>query len=154
MANVKTLTVNNVTYTIVDSTAVHKSGDETSIAGHKGFTGQVDIKNLHLPKTDNDKDGGEMIFEGANNEPNAAKTISIDRYDGKIRIFGQNSSGTKNTVLQADIQNNQLLGPSARPGVSDNSQRVVTTAFIQDKFKYSEKNPSTKSAGVIYFVKE
>ena len=154
MANVKTLTVNNVTYTIVDSTAVHKSGDETSIAGHKGFTGQVDIKNLHLPKSNDDKKGGKMIFEGANNEANASKTISIDRFDGKIRVFGQNSSGTENVVLQADIQNNQLLGPSVRPGVSDNTQRVVTTAFIQDKFKYSETNPSTKSAGVIYFVKE
>lgn len=154
MANVKTLTVNNVTYTIVDGTAVHKSGDETSIAGHKGFTGQVDIKNLHLPKTNSDKEGGEMIFEGANNEPNAAKTISIDRFDGKIRIFGQNSNGTSNVVLQADVQNNQLLGPSARPGVADNSQRVVTTAFINDKFKYSASNPSTKLDNVIYFVKE
>jgi hypothetical protein len=63
------------------------------------------ISMPYIRKQNSDLEGGEIHFESADNEVNAGKSIWIDRYNGKIRIVGQNSSGTTKNPFQADIQN-------------------------------------------------
>lgn len=64
------------------------------------------ISMPYIRKQNSDLEGGEIHFESADNEVNAGKPIYIDRYNGKIRVVGQNSSGTTNTPFQVDVQNN------------------------------------------------
>ena len=72
------------------SNLVHISGTET-ITGQKIFN-EVGIKYLRLLKTNNDMEGGQLDFQGADNDHVVNKNICIDRYDGKLRIVGPSST--------------------------------------------------------------
>lgn len=80
------------------------------------------IQPFTVRKEDSDKDGGQINFESADNEVNAGKPMWIDRYDGKIRIFGRNSSNTIYTPFQADVQNNAAYTTNAR---------ITNTCYLQ-----------------------
>ena len=67
------------------------------------------IQPFTVRKENSDKDGGQINFESADNEANAGKSMLIDRYDGKIRILGRNSSDTLYTPFQADVPNNTVF---------------------------------------------
>lgn len=64
------------------------------------------IQPFIVRKQNNALEGGEIQFESGGTESNAGKPIYIDRNNGKIRVVGQNSSGTTYTPFQADVQNN------------------------------------------------
>lgn len=67
------------------------------------------ISMPYIRKQNSDLEGGEIHFESADNEVNAGKEIVIDRYNGIIRVVGQNSNGTINNPFQADVQNNNVV---------------------------------------------
>lgn len=58
----------------------------------------------------------------------------------------ESATGTKTLVLGDSTANLQSL--------TDDSGKLVTTAFIADKFVYAATEPSTKTAGVFYFIKK
>lgn len=66
------------------------------------------VRSFTLKKQNSTFEGGELGFESGDTEVNAGKSIYIDRYNGKIRVVGQNSSGTTNKPLEVDIQNNRV----------------------------------------------
>lgn len=106
---------------------VHRSGTET-ISGDKTFTTYSYFKHFILNKIDSNLEGGQINFEGADNEVNYGKNCWIDRYNGAIRIGGYNSSNVANNPLTVDIENN--LVTSISPTLdNDVSQRVVTTEW-------------------------
>ena len=158
MAYVKTLSIDGTKYDIKDANAVQCGTSSSSVAqnvyGKKTFITGIATKGFELTKQDSAKEGGEIVFKSGDTEVNAGKDIYLDRYDGNIRIFGQNSSGTNKVLLQADIQNNILYGPDVPAPVADNSKRLVSTAYINTKFQKVNSLPTTPDENTFYFIPE
>ena len=158
MAYVKTLSIDGTKYDIKDANAVQCGTSSSSVAqsvyGKKTFVTGIATKGFELTKQDSAKEGGEIVFKSGDTEVNAGKDIYLDRYDGNIRIFGQNSGGTNKVLLQADVQNNILYGPDAAAPTSDNSKRLASTAYINTKFQKVNSLPNSPDANTFYFVPE
>lgn len=160
MAYVKTLSINGTKYDIKDANAVQLGTSSSSVAqnvyGKKTFVTGIATKTFELTKQDSAKEGGEIVFKSGDTEPNTGKDIFLDRYDGNIRIFGQNSSGTSKVVFRADVQNNVLYGTDNQttPAITASDQAIPTTNWISRKFKYENSEPASKTNGVFYFIKE
>ena len=150
MANVKTLTVNNVTYNIVDASAVHQNGNE-SIAGEKT------VKNGSLRFESNSLssyrgflykvDSNNALAIGMSTEDNASWQNYIRfNTDGSITIRAKDGS-------VVNIENN-LVHVNTISATSDNSKAAVNTAFLNKKFKYVTQRQANPDANTFYFVKE
>lgn len=158
MAYVKTLSIDGTKYDIKDANAVQCGTSSSSVAqnvyGKKTFVTGIATKGFELTKENSQLEGGQIVFKSGDTEPNTGKDVVIDRYNGTIRIFGTNSSNATKTVLQADIQNNILYGPDAAAPVSDNSKRLVSTAYINTKFQKVNSLPNSPDANTFYFIPE
>lgn len=158
MAYVKTLSIDGTKYDIKDANAVQCGTSSSSVVqdvyGKKTFVTGIATKTFELTKQNSQLEGGEITFKSGDTEANAGKDILIDRYNGTIRIVGTNSSDETKTVLQADIQNNILYGPDDAAPVSDNSKRLVSTAYINTKFQKVNSLPATPDENTFYFIPE
>ena len=158
MAYVKTLSIDGTKYDIKDANAVQCGSSSSSVAqsvyGKKTFVTGIAAKTFELTKQNSQLEGGEITFKSGDTEPNTGKDIKIDRYNGTIRVIGNNSNDEEKIVLQADIQNNVLYGPDAIAPVSDNSKRLVSTAFINTKFQKVNNLPTTPDESTFYFIPE
>lgn len=105
-----------------DSNTVHKTGNE-SIGGIKTFTEGTLLKYITVGDTTaTGVEGGEIKFVGASGEANAGKAMFIDRYDGKLRLFGYNSNGDVHVQLQADAEHNTLSGVTPTEDTTSSTQ--------------------------------
>jgi hypothetical protein len=150
MANVKTLTVNNVTYNIVDASAVHQNGNE-SIAGQKTVkNGRLGFENNSLSTYRGflyKVDSNNALAIGMNDEANANWQNYIQfNTDGSITIRAKNGSPVY-------IDNN-IVQVSTISATSDNSKAAVNTEFLNKKFKYVTQRQANPDANTFYFVKE
>lgn len=76
--------------------------------GDANFNGIVNLPNTtYIKPQDSYLEGGEIHFVGAPNEPNSNKTVSIDRYNGRLRLFGFSSGGTP-VSFNVDMQNDSI----------------------------------------------
>lgn len=150
MANVKTITVDGVTYNIVDASAVHQTGDE-SIAGQKT------VKNGSLRFETNSlssyrgflykQESNNALALGVCTEDNASWQNYVQfNTDGTITIRAKDGS-------VVNIENN-LVHVNTISATSDNSKAAVNTAFLNKKFKYVTQRQSNPDANTFYFVKE
>lgn len=127
--DIPSLASNNVwTGSATFSGAVTISGNITSsgtnsFSGQNTFTGNSYISSLTLLKQDNNVEGGEILFEGANNEPNYGKLCFIDRNSGHLRIGGFDSNNVAHIPLDIDIQNNSVVANGAT--VFNNDSTIV-----------------------------
>ena len=115
-----------------DDNNVKLTGNQT-ITGTKTFSSQSNLYRPILTKQDSNLEGGEIFFAAGNNEPNASKNISIDRYNGRLRIMGTSSSDVSGSLLTLDFQNRTAT--TITPTTADNSTEIATTAFVNNKFK-------------------
>lgn len=151
MANVKTITVDGVTYTIVDSTAVHKDGTET-ITGQKTFTGRIQLKDPQQAGTMGAfqaYDAGDiMIGKQKLNESNLRYFSNYIRFkgDGGVAVQAEGGKGIElsgTTVTVPTVTN-----------MADTSQKAASTSYINRKFQYVTALPTNVDANTFYFVKE
>lgn len=151
MANVKTITVDGVTYNIVDDSAIHQTGNETmggektvkngslrfetsSSSSYRGFLCKVESNNA--------------LAIGINDEGNTNNWQNYIQFnpDGSINIRAKNGS-----AVNAD---SNLVYVNTISATSDNSKAAVNTAFLNKKFKYVTQRQSNPDANTFYFVKE
>lgn len=114
----------------LNSVVVHSTGNEV-IDGTKTF------KYIHFGKTNNDLEGGEVTFDAADNEPNAQKSMKIDRYNGQMRFLGAASTATSTTsLLTLNFENNTVTISGnvhvSTQTTSDKSGKVATTEYVQN----------------------
>ena len=115
-------------YTINNASEVVHITDTETITGNKTLNGTTTIKNLYLSPEDSNLEGGQIIFQGATNEPNASKNLWLDRYNGQFRFIGTDSSNNIKTPLRVDIENNKVYGIT--PAAGTNNTQVATTEFV------------------------
>ena len=123
---------------------------DQTITGTKTFSGTTIVRNFNLSKENSDKEGGQIVFLGADNEVNAGKTMYIDRYDGRFRFIGQDSSSNVKVSFEVDIQNNKVT--CYTPAASDNSTRVATTAYVNNKHQVVSALPASPDTNVFYYI--
>ena len=123
---------NNTEYTLKDSNAVHKTGDEI-IGGNKTFTGSVNIrKGFELYPFTTEEHGGYIDFHYAGSSA-----------DYTSRII-ESSSGNLN------INCTSVTSPT--PATSDNSTKIATTAYINNKLQVVSELPANPDPNVFYYV--
>lgn len=79
----------------VDALAASLESSTASLTGNNTFTGQNTFTgttwlpaNVTIAKENNDKEGGQLVFQRADNDPLSASPC-IDIYNGSMRIVGQ-----------------------------------------------------------------
>jgi len=131
-----------------DSNTVHKTGAET-IAGYKTFTDPTTTVYLTVnPLNDSptSKEGGEIKFVGAAGEVNAGKAMFIDRNNGKLRLFGYDSSATVHVQLEADAEHNTLYGVA--PTEDTTASRQIDTVGARNTKLQSYQPLLTAGTGI------
>ena len=134
----------------LDDEAVKKRGDQ-DIEGVKNFLTEYGVK-MKLPvltKQNNDREGGQIFFEGADNDP--LKEMYIDRNYGKFRFIGNLQDGSYIIPFEIDAANVTVRAPTNVPA-TDNSGNVVTTAWFNNKIKVVSALPANPVNGVFYFI--
>lgn len=133
--------------------------NKADLDGNNNFTGGNTIKILYLMKRDTNFNGGELFFQGADNEPNANKEVFIQRYNGCLKFIGWDSSNNETIALTLDFQNKTAtFGTSSvtcpTPSLSDDTQKPATTEYINDKFVVVNSLPASPDPDVFYFIPE
>ena len=113
----------NGTVNAVNGISPNSSGNIDIASANETFTGTNKFTTVHglqakqplILKENNDKEGGQIEFEGADNESNTGKIVAIDRYDGKLRVLGKQSDDTDVAPFVVDIENNSVdFSPNAK----------------------------------------
>ena len=103
---------------------VHRSGNET-ISGQKTFSDYVNLFLPTLTKQNSDKEGGQIIFQRANNDTYGNMNPYIDLYDGKIRFVG-GTSGSETIPCQIDFANNLIRGTASSALFADLAENYIS----------------------------
>lgn len=138
----------------VNGISPNNSGNIDIASANETFTGTNKFTTAHglqakqplILKENNDKEGGQIEFEGADNESNAGKAVIIDRCDGQLRFWGVKSDGTITMPLLVSIQNDsvdfsanakQLLASMIMPNYSAASAISNTGSFTATSNGYA-----------------
>lgn len=100
--------------------------------------------NPIIQKFDSNLEGGDLVFERADNDPTKTPASDqepyIDFYNGTFRFNGKNSSGTYINPLTINIENNtvtatNLYANTPAASNSTSSTQVPTIAWVNDPTK-------------------
>lgn len=134
----------------LDSNTVHKTGNE-SITGYKTFTDPTTTVYLTVnPLNDSptSQEGGEIRFVGASGEVNAGKPMFIDRCNGRLRLYGYDSSATVHVQLEADAEHNTLYGVA--PTEDTTTSRQIDTVGARNTKLQGYQTKLSEGTGISF----
>lgn len=138
---------------------VHKTGDET-ISGAKTFQGTgwiTYIKNTSVTyNTAPSSDTTTAIAFVDKNSYNMG-VVECIRYPHnstitQLNAYGPNGAWASTPLALEVMSDGTSVAHAPTPGVSSNSTHIVTTAYINNKFKVVSSLPSSPNSNVFYFV--
>lgn len=132
--NTNNITANANAITALNNAAVHKTGDE-AISGVKTFNNNPVVKGgIELIPGTSATNGGFIDFHFAGSTADNTSRI-IESASGQLQFSGTPKVGTS-------------------PAVSENSTKIATTQYINNKFKYVTALPATPDPNTFYFLPE
>lgn len=131
----------------LDSTLVHKSGDET-ITGNKTFTAENNLTNLSADMSDttNSYNIGIVHYRDKNGDSYFYTKAYQDTNRYMFEVAGNYGTDTWKNGLQVgyDRSNGNMFARIPSPATTDNSTQIATTAYVKSQGFLTTPNYSTQ----------